>query len=65
MAPGTDEGALMIAIFHGPLQITNPNGQIEAIVGIHELFAIAEANGRRRRICRPCRSIRSRLLRPS
>jgi quercetin dioxygenase-like cupin family protein len=44
-APGSDEGALMIAIFHGPLQITNPNGQIEAIVGIHELFGLAEANG--------------------
>jgi hypothetical protein len=43
-APGTDEGALMIAIFHGPLQITGPDGRIEAIVGIDELYGLAEAN---------------------
>jgi quercetin dioxygenase-like cupin family protein len=43
-APGSDEGALMIAIFHGPLQITGPDGRIEAIVGIDELYGLAEAN---------------------
>src|SRR5271157_3424391 len=43
-APASDEGALMIAIFHGPLQITGPDGRVEVVVGIDELYALAEAN---------------------
>lgn len=43
-APGSDEGALMIAIFHGPLQISDSDGKIVAIVGIDEIYALAEAN---------------------
>jgi hypothetical protein len=43
-APASDEGALMIAIFHGPLQISGPDGKIQAIVGIDELYGLAEAN---------------------
>ena len=43
-APGSDEGALMIAIFHGPLQISDAEGKIQAIVSIDELYALAEAN---------------------
>ena len=43
-APASDEGALMIAIFHGPLQITGPDGTIEVVVGIDELYGLAEAN---------------------
>jgi hypothetical protein len=34
----------MIAIFHGPLQITGPDGRVEVVVGIDELYALAEAN---------------------
>jgi len=43
-APASDEGALMIAIFHGPLQITGPDGKVEVVVGIDELYGLAEAN---------------------
>jgi hypothetical protein len=43
-APASDEGALMIAIFHGPLQISDADGKIMAIVGIDELYGLAGAN---------------------
>lgn len=44
-APGTDEGAEMITVLHGPLQMIGPDGKIEATVGIDEIYGRAEANG--------------------
>jgi 2,4'-dihydroxyacetophenone dioxygenase len=43
-APATDEGALMITILHGPLQMVGPDGAIEATVGIDEFYGLAKAN---------------------
>lgn len=43
-APASDEGALMITIFHGPLQITAEDGTIEAIVDIDAMYGLAKAN---------------------
>lgn len=43
-APGSDEGAEMITVFHGPLQMIGPDGEVEATVGIDEMYALAKAN---------------------
>jgi hypothetical protein len=44
-APASDEGALMLAIFHGPLQIIDDQGNGLMAVGIDDLYKMAEANG--------------------
>ncbi|MDE1180443.1 cupin domain-containing protein [Paraburkholderia sp.] len=43
-APGSDEGALMLAIFHGPLQILDNEGQVLVTVGIDEMYDLAKDN---------------------
>lgn len=43
-APATDEGALMLTILHGPLQILNEEGKVVATVGIDEMYELARAN---------------------
>ncbi len=43
-APATDEGALMLTILHGPLQILNEEGRVVATVGIDEMYELARAN---------------------
>jgi anti-sigma factor ChrR (cupin superfamily) len=44
-APGSDEGALMLAIFHGPLQILDDDGQVLVTVGIDEMYELAREAG--------------------
>jgi anti-sigma factor ChrR (cupin superfamily) len=44
-APASDEGALMITTFHGPLQILDDAGEVVKTVGIDEMFDLAAANG--------------------
>ncbi|MCA8489218.1 cupin domain-containing protein [Burkholderia arboris] len=44
-APGSDDGALMLAIFHGPLQILDQDGSVLVTVGIDEMYALAKRNG--------------------
>jgi 2,4'-dihydroxyacetophenone dioxygenase len=43
-APASDEGALMLTIFHGPLQITDENGVITAVVDIDAMYGLAKTN---------------------
>jgi 2,4'-dihydroxyacetophenone dioxygenase len=44
-APATDDGALMITTFHGPLQILDEAGEVVKTVGIDEMVDLAAANG--------------------
>lgn len=44
-APATDEGAEMITVLHGPLQMIDENGEVEATVGIAEMYGLAEEAG--------------------
>jgi quercetin dioxygenase-like cupin family protein len=43
-APASDEGALMLAIFHGPLQIIGDDGKPVVTVGIDEMYDLAKEN---------------------
>ncbi|MEL7029477.1 MAG: cupin domain-containing protein [Pseudomonadota bacterium] len=43
-APGTDEGAEMITIFHGPLQMIGADGEVEMTVGVDEMYGLAAEN---------------------
>lgn len=55
-APASDEGALMLTILHGPLQILNEEKRIVATVGIDEMYKLARENNAvahlRRKYCR-------------
>ncbi|MGO3890813.1 MAG: cupin domain-containing protein [Paenalcaligenes sp.] len=44
-APGSDEGALMLATFHGPLQILDEQGNVQVTVGIDEMYNLAKEAG--------------------
>ncbi|NMG65480.1 hypothetical protein GPA19_11025 [Azoarcus indigens] len=44
-APGSDEGALMLAIFHGPLQVLDGEGNVLVTVGIDEMYELAKEAG--------------------
>jgi 2,4'-dihydroxyacetophenone dioxygenase len=43
-APASDEGAMMIATFHGPLVSLSPTGEVMALVDIDALYGLAKAN---------------------
>lgn len=43
-APGSDEGALMITTFHGPLQVLDEAGEVVKTVGVDEMIELCRAN---------------------
>jgi quercetin dioxygenase-like cupin family protein len=43
-APASDEGALMLTILHGPLQVLDAEGNPVVTVGIDEMYELAKQN---------------------
>jgi 2,4'-dihydroxyacetophenone dioxygenase len=43
-APASDEGALMLTILHGPLQVLDAQGNPVVTVGIDEMYELARQN---------------------